>query len=246
MQTAQQPKIGLLNDLHYDGGVQSMNRLYESVAVLNQGNIGHLLVLGDLVDATNEGNAKRLLHEVSALCDSFHGTVHYLPGNHDLDHLSKAQFFNELGCAGDSARCRFASEGVTCICIDGNYTPDGTEYDNGNFTWEKSCVPEEQVAWLREQLEAAAGPVLLFSHQRIDVAGDYAIQNHAEVREVIRQSGKVKAVFQGHQHADDLKQIDGTAYYTLAAHKDDAGPAVVHIDPQGIRLVRDFQSLEPA
>lgn len=223
-----------------------MNRLYEAVAALNQADSENLFVLGDLVDATSEGNAKRLLHEISALCDSFRGTVHYMAGNHDLDHLSKAQFFNELGCAGDAARYRIALEGTECICIDGNYTPDGTEYDSGNFSWEESCVPEEQIAWLREQLAAAAAPVLLFSHQRVDMSGEYAVHNHAEVRDVIRESGKVKAVFQGHQHADDLRQIDGTAYYTLAAHKDNAGPAVITIDAQGVRLARDFQPLQPA
>jgi len=61
------------------------------------------------------------------------------------------------------------------------------------------------------------------------------------VREVIRSAGKVKAVFQGHQHADDFQQIDDTSYYTLSAFVDHAGPAMIQIDPSAIRLSRDFQ-----
>jgi alkaline phosphatase len=246
MQTTQQLKIGLLNDLHYDGSVEALNRLYEAVATINHEDIGLLVVLGDLIESGSETNAMRLLREVSALCDSFHGTIRYMPGNHDLDDLTKAQFYNALGCAGDEATGSFRQEGIDFICIDGNFSADGTEYACGNFNWEEAFVPDEQLAWLRKQLAAAREPVVLFSHQRIDIPGKYSIQNHAAVRDVIRQSGKVKAVFQGHQHADDLQQLDGTAYYTLGAHKDDAGPAVVNIDARGIRLSRDFQPQQPA
>ena len=246
MQTTKQLRIGLLNDLHYDGGVEALNRLYEAVARITQGDIGLLVLLGDLIESSSETNALRLLREVSALCDSFHGTTRYMPGNHDLDYLTKAQFYNALGCAGDESTGRFRQEGIDFICIDGNFSPDGTEYAGGNFNWEEACVPDEQLAWLQKQLAAAKEPVVLFSHQRIDVPGKFSVQNHAAVRDVIRQSGKVKAVFQGHQHADDLQQFDGTAYYTLGAHKDDAGPAMVNIDSRGIRLARDFQPMEPA
>jgi predicted phosphodiesterase len=246
MQTAQQLKVGLLNDLHYDGSVLALNRLYEAIAVLNHGGIQLLLVMGDLIDSDSGMNAKRLLREVSALCDSFRATVHYMPGNHDLDHLSKAQFYNALGHAGDEATFRFQQGGIEFICIDGNFSPDGTEYDSGNFQWQEAFVPDKQLVWLSGQLDEARAPVVIFSHQRIDSPGMHSVRNHAAVREVIRLSGKVKAVFQGHQHADDLRQIDGTTYYTLSAHKDDAGPAVVQLDAQGIRLIRDFQTLEPA
>lgn len=246
MQIKEALQIGLLNDLHYDGGVQALNRLYEAVAALNHGNIGLLVVLGDLIDSSGEGNAMRLLLEVSALCNSFRGTVHYIPGNHDLDHLSKSQFYETLGCADQKPLFRLQQDGIEFIAIDGNFSPDGSEYDCGNFSWEQSFIPNDQLAWLKEQLDAAEAPVVLLSHQRIDIPGEFSVQNHAAVREVIRASGKVKAVFQGHQHADDLQQIDGTVYYTLSAHMDDAGPAMIHLDSRGIRLTRDFQPMTPA
>ena len=246
MQNTEQSKVGLLNDLHYDGGVEALNRLYESVAVLNQGGAGLVVVMGDLVDADSGSNARRLLREVSALCGSFRGTVRYMPGNHDLDHLSKAQFYEALGCAGEKPLFGFEHGGTGFICIDGNFLPDGTEYDCGNFDWRDSFVPVAQLDWLAGQLATASSPVVVLSHQRVDIDGMHSVRNHEAVVEAIRQSGKVKAVFQGHQHADDLRKIDETTYYTLGAHKDGAGPAMLHLDPNGIRLDRDFRVPGPA
>jgi 3',5'-cyclic AMP phosphodiesterase CpdA len=244
MEKAKPPRIGIINDLHYDGRCQALNRLYGSVALLNQGRADRLVVMGDLVDADSEMNAQRLLREVAALCDSFRGSVRYMPGNHDLDHLSKPLFFRALGCPGDEPVFSLEEGGVALVGIDGNFSPDGTEYDHGNFTWKEALVPDGQLAWLEGRLAEAREPVVLFSHQRIDVPGQYSVRNHDAVREVIRRSGKVRAVFQAHRHADDLRQIDGTTYYTLGAHMDEAGPAMVHIDSRGIRLDRDFQPLE--
>ena len=246
MSSAEQARIGLLTDIHYDGGVQAMNRLYEAVAALNAGGVDALVVMGDLVDGTSELHAKRLLREVSALCDSFNGSIHFMHGNHDLDHLSKAQFYNSLGRVGDPSRFHFELGGYGFICIDGNFSSNGTEYDCGNFQWQEAAVPEEQLDWLRGRLAASLLPVVMISHQRIDKECLHAVRNHADVRDVISLSGKVKAVFQGHNHADDLLQIDGTVYYALGAYKDHAGPAVLQLGPKDIRLIRDFQPLETA
>ena len=222
-----------------------MNRLYESVAALNRGGADMLVVMGDLIDSSSTMNAERVLHEVAALCDSFHGPVRYMPGNHDLDYLSKAQFYNALGYAGDSSTFGLRQGGVGLIGMDGNFSSNAVEYDAGNFDWKMAYVPDEQLEWLAERLAVAEAPVVLFTHQRIDISGEFSVQNHAAVREIIRGSGKIKAVFQGHQHADDLRQIDGTTYYTLGAHKDGAGPALLTVNSGAIHLARDFQAMEP-
>jgi predicted phosphodiesterase len=246
MQTVQQINVGLLNDLHYDGSVQALNRLYESISLLNLGGANVMILLGDLLEAEGEAQAKRLLREVAALCDSFRGEIHYMPGNHDLDHLSKDQFYAALGREKEASTFSFKHEGIDFICIDGNFSPDGKAYQHGDFDWKESYIPEDQLLWLREQLEAAAFPAVILSHQRIDISCMHSVRNHEAVRAVINQSQKVKAVFQGHQHADDLRQLEGVTYYTLSAHKDDAGPGMVYIDPKNIRLFRDFRLMEPA
>ena len=244
MKKGQPLRIGIINDLHYDGRCEALNHLFGAVALLNRGLTDRLIVMGDLVNADSEMNALRLLHEVAALCNSFRGSVCYMPGNHDLDHLSKSLFFQALGCSNHESVFHQEEDEISLIGIDGNFSPDGSEYNHGNFSWKEALIPDKQLAWLEERLAATQKSVVLFSHQRIDVSSHYSVCNHDAVRDVIRRSGKVKAVFQAHQHADDLQQIDGTTYYTLGAHLDDAGPAMVYAGDQSIRIDRDFQPLE--
>lgn len=235
-----QARLGLLTDLHYDGGGAAMNRLYESIAALNAGGVEALVLMGDLANGNSPLHAKRLLREVSALCDVFRGEIRFMPGNHDLDHLSKAEFFNAVGRAGDPARFHFEFGGHEFIGLDGNFSPDGNDYDRGNFDWSEAFVPDEQLDWFRGHLGASLLPVVVICHQRIDKETRFAVRNHAAVRDMISLSGKVVAVFQGHNHKDDLLQLDGATYYTLAAGVDGAGPAVVELATKGLRLLRDF------
>lgn len=244
MSGAHAARVGLITDIHYDGCATALNRLYEKISVLNAGGVKTLVVMGDLVNGNSVNHSKRMLREVSALCDTFRGDIHFMPGNHDLDYLSKAEFYNVLGRAGDKPRFHFEAGGYNFICIDGNFSPDGTEYDSGNFQWEEANVPEDGMDWLRGQLAASLLPVIIISHQRIDKETRFAVRNYDMVRNMITLSDKVTAVFQGHNHEDDLLQIDGTSYYTLSAHVDDAGPAVLDLTLNGVRLQRDFQSLE--
>lgn len=238
-----QTRVGLLTDLHYDGSALAMNRLYESIVSMNSGGVDRLVVMGDLVNGSTEMHAKRLLREVAAVCDLFKGHLYFLHGNHDLDYLSKAQFFNALGRVGDPSRFDFKAGGYTFICLDGNFSPDESAYDMGNFDWQQAYVPQEELEWLRGRIAASMLPVVVVSHQRMDKACRHAVQNHEAVREVLNISDKVHAVFQGHNHEDDLVQVEGIAYYTLAAHVDNAGPAVAVLDTKGVRLIRDFMKV---
>lgn len=70
-------------------------------------------------------------------------------------------------------------------------------------------VPADQVEWLAADLEAARGKAIVFIHQRLDVSNSYGVKNAAQVRKVLEDSGKVLAVFQGHSHENNLKDING-------------------------------------
>ncbi|MFV1967410.1 MAG: alkaline phosphatase, partial [Pirellulaceae bacterium] len=71
----------------------------------------------------------------------------------------------------------------------------------------------------------ATNKTLLFLHQRLDVGGHYGVKNAAKVREVMEQSGKTLAVFQGHAHQNDYKEIAGIHYCTLPALVEETGAA---------------------
>jgi hypothetical protein len=65
------------------------------------------------------------------------------------------------------------------------------------------------------------------------------------VRRILEQAGRVRAVFQGHSHQNDLQDIGGIHYCTLAAMIEGAGEqnnafATLDLLPGGVIRVRGF------
>lgn len=87
-------------------------------------------------------------------------------------------------------------------------------------------------------------------HQRLDVAGHYGVKNAAEVRKILEASGKVMAVFQGHNHVNDYKLIEGVHYCTLMAMIEGTGNennaySLVDILPGDVIQLRGFRKQKP-
>jgi 3',5'-cyclic AMP phosphodiesterase CpdA len=113
--------------------------------------------------------------------------------------------------------------GFHFVVLDACYRSDGKSYARGNFKWTDTSIPDEQVNWLKADLKAATGKAVVFVHQRLDVKNDYGVKNADQVRKVLEESGKVLAVFQGHSHKNDLKDINGIHYCTLVAMVEGSG-----------------------
>ncbi len=222
-------KIGLLSDLHYNGRGSARARLCTAVEALNAQEAECLLVLGDLVDGTDAEQSTALLNEVAELCGRFAGPVYYLHGNHDLEYLSKAEFYRALGREDAASRFIFTCGGYRLIVLDACFSPDGQAYERGNFVWQRSFIPPEELEWLAEQLAMSALPAVLAVHQRIDGPCTHAVQNDEAVRTVISEAGNVTAVFQGHNHLSDRRKIGQTTYYAVAAHVDGSLPIMIEL-----------------
>jgi hypothetical protein len=141
-------------------------------------------------------------------------------GNHDADSLSKAQFLANVentGMAPDKSYYSFDFNCVHFVVLDANYITDGTDYDHGDFDWTDANVPPVELQWLRQDLAASGGAVIVLIHQLLDGTGPYYVKNAAEVRQILEQSGRVLAVFQGHHHDGGYSRIEGIHYYTLKA-----------------------------
>ena len=88
--------------------------------------------------------------------------------------------------------------------------------------------------------------MILFAHQRLDVSNNHGVKNNVDVRKVLESSGKVLAVFQGHSHQNDLKEIGGIHYCTLIAMVEGSGVenngyALMDIDPNGTIRLKGFR-----
>jgi hypothetical protein len=244
-------RFGLLTDPHYGNADPKGSRYYreslakvrEAVEQLRSGRARFLGVLGDLVRDTEPGVAEETvladLDAVEREIQRFGGATYHVLGNHDLDNLSKAQVLAHVtntGIPADRSYYAFTTGALRFLVIDANHLRDGRSYDHGNYDWRVYNLPPPELAWLRAELEAATDPVIVFAHQRLDGEGDPANDNRAAVRAVLEGSGKVLAVFQGHEHKGAHSLINDIHYYTLRGMIEGSGPdsnayALVDVHP---------------
>jgi 3',5'-cyclic AMP phosphodiesterase CpdA len=225
-------KFGLVTDLHYadkpPAGTrhyrESLGKLAEAAAQFARDKPAFVAELGDLVDAaadveTELAYLKRIDKEFAAVSKD----RHYVLGNHCVDTLRKEEFLDAVG--RKRSYDSFDAGGVHFVVLDACFRGDGKPYGRKNSKWNDANVPADQIDWLKEDLKAAGRLVVVLVHQRLDVAGDYGVKNAADVRRVLEASGKVLAVFQGHSHKNDYKEVGGIHYATLVAMVEGSGPA---------------------
>jgi hypothetical protein len=217
-------RAGLVTDVHYADKPtagsrhyrQSLGKLEEAVERLNGLHPHFVIELGDLVDAASEVEDElRYLKRVNQTFAAAASPRHYVLGNHCVDTLTKPEFLETV--ERDASFYRFSQNGWHFLVLDSCFRSDMAPYGRRNATWDDPNIPPEQVEWLIEELERAEGPVVVFAHQRLDVGSPYGVKNAEVIRDHLEASGKVRAVFQGHSHKNDYREIAGIHYCTLVA-----------------------------
>jgi hypothetical protein len=253
-------RFGIVTDCHYADADpmgtrfyrESLDKLAECIARMNAERVDFLVELGDLKDQDKqpvESRTLKYLEDAEAVFRGFHGPTYHVLGNHDMDSISKQQFLSRVENTGidrDRSYYPFDVKGLHCIVLDANYKADGSDYDHGNFNWTDANVPAHEIDWLRQDLAASGGPVIVFIHQLLDGTGPVYVKNAREVRQVLQASGRVIAVFQGHHHPGSYSHIDGIHYYTLKAVVEGHGEgnnsyAIVEAQPNGNMIVTGYR-----
>jgi 3',5'-cyclic AMP phosphodiesterase CpdA len=231
-------RFGIVTDCHYADIDAAGNRFYresldklsECVATMNSENVDFLVELGDFKDQDKspvEDRTLSYLQDIEAVFQEFNGPRFHVLGNHDMDSLSKQQFLAHVEntrVGPGRSYYSFDVKGLHCIVLDANFRTDGSDYDHGNFSWAGANIPVHEFDWLRQDIVASQSPAIVFVHQRLDGAGSVYVRNAGEVRQVLEQSGRVLAVFQGHDHKGGYSQLKGIHYYTLPALVEGHGP----------------------
>ena len=217
-------RIGLLTDLHYADRPPAGTRFYretlpklrECVTRFNAASLDLAVELGDFIDAAESvevelGYLKTIETEFARVrCPR-----HYVLGNHCVWTLSKEQFSGN--CGAGKPFYSFDQAGFHFIILDACFRADGTAYGARNFVWTDTDIPAMERDWLEKDLQTARGKVIVFVHQRLDVENEYGVKSAPAVRSILEKSGKVLAVFQGHYHQNEHREIQGVHYCTLAA-----------------------------
>ena len=218
-------KIGLFSDPHYSSqeltcgnrhNNLSLSKMRQALEWFAAEGCDHVICLGDLTD-TEETKAQEEANmaEIAALFSEFSLPISVVMGNHDAYVFTAEEFYRLLG----GCEPAHIHEGNThLLFLDTNYTAAGVRYTPHGFRWDDVGLPHPES--LREQLAALDGDVYLFMHQNIDPAisaADHRLANADEVCAIIEQSGKVRAVYQGHYHWGNRSHHGGVDYITLPA-----------------------------
>jgi alkaline phosphatase len=196
----------------------------EAVQVFNRESPAFVVELGDLIDKAETVEQELVwLGTIEAAFAKLKAPRHYVLGNHCVDTLTKEEFTAHTGAAKTS-HYSFDHGGHHFVILDACYRSDEAPYGRKNSDWQDANVPPAQIDWLRTDLTKTSLPVVVFVHQRLDVAGKHSVRNAEAVRTVLEQSGRTLSVFQGHSHKNEYQQIRGIHYVTLAAMIEGSGP----------------------
>ena len=216
-------RLGLFTDLHFGDGIREgtrfchlgLQKLDVALQAFAAARVDAIVGLGDLVDsAPTPEEEGRYLRTVCMQMAAAGRPVYLVPGNHCVWSLTKQEY-----CAITGVERTWRSAvlgGWQLLFLDGCFRSDGVDYGRRNNDWKDAMVSEEQVSWLRETLSVGDLPALVFIHQRLDVEPPYGVNNAAEIREILQQSGRVRGVFQGHEHGGACTDIAGIRYTTVA------------------------------
>ena len=255
MKAGERPSVrfGFITDCHYAPHIvpkagdrrvlaDSLEKLRTFVREMNDEGVDFVVEGGDFKDlGRTPAESLAYLDAMEGAFAAFKGPRYHVLGNHDHDNLTKEEFLSHVANAGqDKAKAYYAFTcgGIRFIVLDACYSPDGTPYCRGKFSWKKCFVPPEQVAFLKAELAAAEGPCVPFLHQQLDPEDETCIANAAEIRAILEASGKVKGVIQGHYHEGSFRELGGIGYYSAKASAVGAAPeagaaCLVEVYPSG-------------
>ncbi len=219
-------KIGLFTDSHYSNLKQigktrfpkrSYGKIETAMQAFQREGADYVICLGDLVDhCDNPENEPTELKRIGDLILSYKIPFYCLRGNHDCDNFNRDDFFAIGGFEPTPFSRKF---GTTLFLFpDANVTDHGEPYLPGRVEWTNCFLPEEQVKLLRNELQKEdVQRAYVFLHQRLDDCPNerYVVKNAPQIRKILEESGKVKAVFQGHDHKGDRRVLGGIEYITL-------------------------------
>jgi 3',5'-cyclic-AMP phosphodiesterase len=171
--------------------------------------------LGDEIeDESREGDLARY-GECQSILRSARAPIVNVAGNHDLIHLNRDDL-NRFWQRSGPLYYSFDRGGWHFAVL---HTIERQDAD--------IRVPEPQLEWLRADLAAGDAPSVVFMHHS---ASDQCVEDsrwwpgrehlalvkdRAHLRRILVESGRVRAVFNGHLHWNHLDVIGGIPYVTI-------------------------------
>jgi len=206
-------RIGMCSDVHLPTMHDSEKRITAFIDSMKVAQPDFIIELGDF------GIPDERYAPFFDIWNSFPGPKYHVIGNHEMDGGTTLQEAIEYRSLSKSYYS-FIQKGFHFIVLDGNDKefPDQKGY--------RSFIGEAQIEWLKNELERAANPIVICSHQGIGTdpgtPGErYSIKNSRKVRKIfedhnqLRPASRIIASFNGHTHHDFAETINGIWYITI-------------------------------
>ncbi|MBE6890843.1 MAG: hypothetical protein E7481_02330 [Ruminococcaceae bacterium] len=218
-------RIGLFSDSHYcmESALEetrlcslSLNKIQEAMKYFSEHNADIVLCLGDMVDAGNDINANhKCLAEVVSLINASGIPFILATGNHDFKVAEKSLLQTLTGF--ELPPYIYDIGEYRIITLDANYESDMKHYSPDGFDWTDTNLPTEQLEFLRRALYSSDRECIIAIHEPISNDEDkrYPVNNAEEIKQIIKDSGKVRLVIQGHKHEYEDVTEDNIRYVTV-------------------------------
>ena len=185
------------------------------VSAMNQGTQPDVVVnLGDVIEDESEALDAQRYGQFLEIVRTLECPVEHVIGNHDSVYLSDDRLQVMIG-----AHALYRSVDIAGVHLVILRSVERKDRD--------VRLPEEQLSWLRTDLDQTPLPSVVCIHHPLsdlELTGNRwfekaphicRVANRREVREILEQSGKVRAVFNGHAHWNHLDVVNGIPYITL-------------------------------
>lgn len=211
-------RFGLCTDIHNDNAPDGCERLAAFIDRMNEENVDFIIQLGDFCHPIPD-NVNFL-----TIWDRFEGPKYHLLGNHDMDTCDKRTIMNFIGM--EQNYYSFDQGDYHFVVLDANYIKhDGQylDYEHGNYFRHGGEIPyvtDEQLEWLKEDLNNTGKRTIIFSHQSLENQWD-GIRNRDQLHSILVSANehagysKVIACLNGHNHLDAVTTIDGIHYVEI-------------------------------
>lgn len=222
-------KIGLFSDPHYcqadDIGLNrrpilSLNKLKEAMDEFKKNDVDVCFCLGDLIDHAQNDTKEDVLNnlkEVLSIINSYNLPFYYVPGNHDFVDLSR-QELKESGLPIFFEPKLVEFDNYNFVLLDANFRSSGEHFDTEGVVWDDANIPKKDLFILQKLLSKNKKSIVMV-HENLDptVQEQHIIKNAEDVRKIIKESGHVSMVIQGHYHYGSEWQDNDIPYHTVKA-----------------------------
>lgn len=210
--------FGLVADPHHDIMHDTEERMEDFLSAASARDLDFIINLGDFCHPIAKN--KPFL----GLWNQYRGPKHHVLGNHEMDLGSKEQNIDFYEMKG--RYYSFDHNGYHFIVLDANNMYiDGkfVHYDNSNFyahPEERTWIDEEQIEWLQSDLVATTLPCIVFCHQSLE-NNAWGVKNRVRIQELFERENeraafqKVIACFNGHNHIDYCRRVNGIYYIDI-------------------------------